>query len=150
VFDRRMIEQCVMTGVGIGALAFGLFTWLHRIADYDAGAARNLTLLFMVSYSNLHVLNCRSETRSVFRIPLKANPLLVAGVIGAQALHIAAMHVPLLQSVLGLRPVSLGEWLGVLGLASVVIVIGETYKLLRARPLARREALTQDGAAAGA
>ena len=136
--------------VPIHPLAFGLFTWLYRVADYDAAAARNLTLLFMVSYSNLHVLNCRSETRSILRIPLTSNPVLVTGVVGAQALHIAAMHVPLLQDVLGLRPVSLGEWLAVLGLASIVVVIGEAYKFLRARPLERRAALVQGDAAAGA
>lgn len=143
LFDRRMIEQCLITGLGVGVLAFGLFTWLTTVAHYDAAAARNLTLLFMVSYSNLHTLNCRSETRSLFQIPLKANPVLIAGIFGAQLLHIVAMHTPILQDVLGLQPVSVAEWLAVLGLAALVVVIGELYKLLRARPLERRAGLIE-------
>lgn len=143
LFDRLMIEQCLLVGLGIGALAFALFYWLVNAAQYEAAAARNLVLLFMVSYCNLHALNCRSETRSVFAIPLRANPTLILGVIGAQGLHIAAMHMPLFQQVLGLRPVSIVEWAGVIGLAAIVIALAEIYKLVRARPLARRARLIE-------
>ncbi len=143
LFDRLMIEQCLIIGVGIGALAFALFWWLINVANYEAPAARNLVLLFMVSYSNLHALNCRSETRSVFRISFRANPVLMLGVIAAQGLHLGAMHVPVLQDVLGLRPVSVVEWVGVLGLAAVVIVVAEAYKFMRARPLERRTLLIE-------
>src|SRR5690606_7838663 len=48
LFDRLMIEQCLLVGLGIGALAFALFYWLVNAAQYEAAAARNLVLLFMV------------------------------------------------------------------------------------------------------
>jgi P-type Ca2+ transporter type 2C len=138
VFDRQMIEQCLVIGLYVGAAAIALFAWLHLSAGYDEQAARNLTLLFLVSYSNLHVLNCRSETRSALAIPFNANPFLFAGVIGAQAVHIAAMHIPLMQEALGLSPVRLVEWVGVFALAATVLVVGELYKAVRARPRAVR------------
>lgn len=138
IFDRQMIEQCLFIGGFVGVTGLSLFAWLHFSAGYDLASARNLTLLFLVSYSNLHVLNCRSETRSAFAIPIRANPLLIAGVIGAQAVHIAAMHIPFMQDLLRIAPVSFGEWVTILALAATVLVAGESYKALFARPRAER------------
>lgn len=135
LFDRQMIEQCLLTGALVGALAFALFAWLHLTLRLDLEAARNLTLLFLVSFSNVHVLNCRSETRSAFRIPFAANPLLIAGIVAAQSVHVAAMHIPLTQQVLSLQPVSFSSWGMVTSLALIVLLVGEAYKAVRARPL---------------
>jgi P-type Ca2+ transporter type 2C len=143
IFDRQMIEQCVVMGAYVGGLSFALFAWLHLVQGVDDSAARNLTLLFMVSYSNLHVLNCRSETRSAFQVPLVANPFLILGILGAQATHVAAMHIPLMQDVLSVGPVSFGAWAGALALAGTVLLVGEAYKGLRARPLARAAAVAE-------
>jgi magnesium-transporting ATPase (P-type) len=142
IFNRQMIEQCVVMGVYVGAVSFALFVWLHLVQGLDESAARNLTLLFLVSYSNLHVLNCRSETRSLLQVPVSANPFLVAGILGAQATHVAAMHIPLMQDVLSIGPVSLGAWAGTLALAATVLLVGEGYKALRARPRAGRLAVS--------
>jgi magnesium-transporting ATPase (P-type) len=132
IFDRRMIEQCLAVGLYCGAAAFALFTWLRHSMDYDLAAARNLTLLFMVSYSNFHALNCRSETRSFFVVPIKTNPLLIASLVVTQAIHVGAMHLPLFQNALGLAPISLAEWVGVVALAASVLALGEGYKIFRA------------------
>lgn len=138
IFDRQMIEQCLLVGLYIGGLAFLIFYWLYEIQGYSEETARNLVLLFLVSFNNFQTLNCRSETRSAFSIPISANPLLIASIIGAQGLHIAAMHLPILKDVLDIRPVSIAEWASVIGLAATVFVLGEVYKLLVTRPRVRR------------
>jgi magnesium-transporting ATPase (P-type) len=142
VFDRQMIEQCLVVGVYVAAVSFALFAWLHIGQGLDEFAARNLTLLFLVSFSNLHVLNCRSETRSILQVPLAANPFLVAGIVGAQVTHVVAMHIPFMQDVLSIGSVSLGAWAGTLALAGTVLLVGEGYKALRARPRAARLAVS--------
>jgi magnesium-transporting ATPase (P-type) len=141
IFDRQMIEQCVLTGVYIGGVAFLLFGWLLGPGGYELVEARNMTLLFLVLFDNVHVLNCRSETRSVLRIPLRANPVLIATLVGAPILHGLAMHTPGLRDVLDLQPVSGAEWLFLGLLAASVLLVGEGYKIVRARPLLRRSRL---------
>lgn len=138
IFDRQMIEQCLLVGLYIGALAFILFYWLYETLGFSEAEARNLVLLFLVSFNNFHTLNCRSETRSAFTIPLNANRFLIFSIIGAQGLHVAAMHVPLTQHVLDLNPVSIREWVGAISLAATVFLLGEIYKFAIARPRARR------------
>lgn len=144
IFNRQMIEQCLLVGIYIGGLAFALFYWLYEVQGVPIAEARNLVLLFLVSFNNFHTLNCRSETRSAFAIPLSANPFLILSIIGAQSLHIAAMHIPLTQHVLDLNPVSIREWLGAVSLAATVFLLGETYKLFISRPRAKRLLATRD------
>jgi P-type Ca2+ transporter type 2C len=149
IFDRQMIEQCLLIAVYISAIAFGLFYYLHEVRGVDIASARNLTLLFLVCFNNFHAFNCRSETRSAFRVPFAANKVLILGVLGAQSIHIAAMHLPVISDVLELHPVSLVEWAAVVGLAATAVLVGEVYKLFVSRPRerARELAMTQREAA---
>jgi len=97
---------------------------------FSEPVARNLLLLLMVLFENMHVLNARSETRSVFRIPFAANPFLIFAIVAAQGLHIAAMYVPGLSDVLGVQPVSLTDWLMVAAVAASLLIVGEILKLM--------------------
>ena len=90
-----------------------------------------MILLLMVLLENVHVFNCRSETVSAFRIPLRRNLLLIAGVVSAQGIHIACMHLPFMQKVLGIAPVSYSDWLAVLAPALLLPVVMEVFKAAR-------------------
>jgi magnesium-transporting ATPase (P-type) len=142
IFNRQMIEQCLIVAVIISAVAFALFYWLYVTGGYDIGSTRNLILLFLVSFNNFHTLNCRSETRSIFTISPRNNPFLIFGVIAAQAIHIAAMQTPFFQNLLDIRAIVLNEWLTMIGLAATVLVVGELYKLTVSRPRMRRAIAT--------
>jgi magnesium-transporting ATPase (P-type) len=82
----------------------------------------------MVLFENFHVFNCRSEYRSLFRVPLRNNTVLVAGVVLMQGLHILSLHVPIMQEILDLAPVSLEQWFTCLVVAGIVIVVMEMFK----------------------
>jgi len=137
LFDRRMIVQVLAAGCYMGAAAFWFFDWcLAR--GMDEASARNLVLLLMVLFENVHVLNARSERRSALRVPLGANPFVILAIIGAQALHISALYLPGLSAVLGTQPVGLGDWILVAGLAVSLLLVVEVQKLLYGRFLGRR------------
>jgi hypothetical protein len=85
----------------------------------------------MVCFENAHVLNCRSERASVFRRRFGFNPWIPAVIFLTQAVHVGAMFLPGLRDVLGIAPVSLGEWIATLALAGVLILAAELYKRLR-------------------
>jgi len=130
IFDRRMIEQVALMGGWMGIAAFGSFWYLLEQGIPEA-EARNLVLLLMVLFENVHAFNARSERRSVFRIPFAANPFLVLAVIAAQGLHIAAMYTPGLSDVLGVAPISFPAWLSVAGVALSLMAVAEVYKVRR-------------------
>jgi magnesium-transporting ATPase (P-type) len=127
IFDRLMVERVILTATVMGGVAFALYTWLLS-QGYTMEEARNGTLLLMVLFENIHVFNCRSETRSVFRHNPMRNPILLFGTAAAQLVHIGAMYTPWLSDVLGIQPVSPQHWLELLGLALTILVVMEIQK----------------------
>ena len=131
IFDGRMIQQVLVSGTFIGVVGFLFFDWALA-HGWSENEARSALLLLMVCFENAHVFNCRSEWRSAFRCPLSANPFLIIAVLCSQGVHIAAMWMPGLSSVLRVEPVSLTTWGGIAGLAVTLVVVMEIFK--RAQP----------------
>lgn len=109
IFNRVMIERVLLSAVVIGFVAFASFYYLLN-TGMTVDAARNGTLLLMVLFENIHVMNSRSETKSVLQQSLLQNKLLIISVVGAQVLHILVMNVPIAAKVLSINPVSPLEW----------------------------------------
>jgi len=99
----------------------------------ETESARNLTLLLMVLFENVHVFNSRSETRSIFQTRFFSNPLLIIGTIVAQLIHIGSMYTPGLKDILQVSPVSFNDWLSLLALALTLLLASEGYKLIAKR-----------------
>jgi magnesium-transporting ATPase (P-type) len=134
IFDRLMIRRIIQSTLVIGVGGFVLFYWLLA-QGYDVSQARNLLLLLFVMFENVQTLACRSERQSIFRISLLGNPALVVSVLGAQAVHIAAMYVPWLRDTLDLAPISLLEWACMLLASSSLIIVSELDKAFARKSL---------------
>jgi magnesium-transporting ATPase (P-type) len=132
ILDRTMLTQVFIAGGFMGIASFALFAvMLHRGMPEDD--ARNLILVLMVLFENVYVFHCRSETRSAFAVPVSANPFVVISVVCALGLHIAVMQVPLMQDVLGIRPMPPPDWLTVVVIAGGLLALMEGYKYLSRR-----------------
>lgn len=130
IFNRLMIERVVISALVIGTVAFLVFQWLVT-RGFSLDEARNGTLLLMVLFENVHVFNCRSEVRSVFRHNPIGNPILLVGTAIAQLVHIGAMYTPWISDVLHIQPVTPQHWLELLGLALSVLIVMELHKAIR-------------------
>ena len=133
IFNRVMIERVLISAMVIGLVAFACFYYLLN-TGMSIDAARNGTLLLMVLFENIHVMNSRSETKSVLQQSLLNNKLLIISVVGAQVLHIIVMNVPLVADVLSIQPVSLLEWSQYLFISLSLLIVSEIYKRYRSRP----------------
>ncbi len=127
IFDRLMIRQTLNSGAVIGVVSAATWWWMME-KGWSESSARNLLLLLMVLFENIHAFNSRSERTSVFRVPLKNNPILVVGVMGALALHLASLYAPFLSGVLETQPVFASEFLVLLGLAILLLISSEVFK----------------------
>ena len=136
IFNHIMIERIMVNAIVMGCLAFALFKW-----QIDSGVAeqeaRNMTLLLMVLFENVHVLNSRSEKLSIFKQYFFGNKFLLFGMLAAQGIHIMAMYTPGLRELLELSPVSLHQWSGLLGIALLLIVVDELHKYIMHKSNAR-------------
>jgi hypothetical protein len=62
-------------------------------------------------------------------IPFRNNFFLVGGVVAVQFMHLIAMHIPILNQVLDIRPVSFETWIVSALSALSIIMVMEIYKL---------------------
>ncbi|WP_182865356.1 cation-translocating P-type ATPase [Rhodopirellula sp. JC639] len=123
IFNRLMIERTAIAAVTMGVIGFGTFRWFlpDAATEADVAAARNTLLLLMVLFENVHIGNCRSETKSALVMSPLRSPILLAGAITAFCIHLAAMHTPLGRYVLGAQPIDANQW-GILILLSLTIL----------------------------
>lgn len=127
IFDRLMLERLIVSALWMGIMAFGLFSLVLAMGNSE-NDARNLTLMLMVLFENVHALNSRSERNSLLRMPMLSNPLLLFGIVLAQGIHIGASYTPGLSQALGISPIGLGQWLILLSAASTLLFIDEYHK----------------------
>lgn len=134
IFNKRMVTRVTLNALFIGFAGFGVFAWLIG-HGYDTAAARNILLLLMVLFENAQVLNSRSENRSLLRLPFFSNPLLIVGIVLAQLLQVAAMHLSPLQGLLALAPIDAATWGALLALTMLLLIANEAEKKMRAHSL---------------
>lgn len=132
IFNKIMISRVVVGGLYMGISAFAVFYTLLQFG-YEEDMARNITLLLMVLFENVHVFNSRTENHSIFNINHAKNRFLWMSVIIAQGVHIVSMYNPFMQSVLKVQPVSLEMWIRLLFIALVLMVVMELEKYFRAK-----------------
>ena len=139
IFNRLMIERTIVAALVMGFMGFGAFWWMIR-AGWTEEAARNALLLLMVLFENIHIGNCRSETKSALRLSPFRSPILLGGALIALSLHLGIMFVPLGQTVLHVEPIGLTTLAGLSALALSVFIAMEIHKWTWAMRERRRAA----------
>jgi P-type Ca2+ transporter type 2C len=132
IFNRLMLRRIIIAGFYIGIVAFVLFSFLLE-QGHSEESARNITLLLMVLFENVHVFNARTEYNFLHKIGYKSSTMLIILVIFTQLLHIACMHIPFMQNILSTQPVSFEIWLELLGIAIGLVLVMEIDKWIKKR-----------------
>jgi len=130
IVSRALWERTVLTGVTMALGSLWLFVWaIDRGLSEDAQRGAALTT-FVVAMA-LHAYNARSERRSIVASDPRTNPLLLGAVLGALAIHVAALHWGPTQALLRIAPVGLDAWGRMLVVALAVVAVSEAHKRLR-------------------
>lgn len=129
IFNTVMLQRIAVGGLYMAIGAFVVYS-MALSTGQSVEEARNVTLLLMVLFENMHVFNSRTESRMLHRLNHWQNPLLLLSVFITQAIHIGAMNFPLTQNLLELQPVGVGDWAELLLLAAGLVLVMEATKLL--------------------
>lgn len=129
IFNALMLRRIFVGGLYIGLVSFALF-YIFLKSGASVESARNSILLLMVLFENVHVFNARSEINYLYKIGYRSSMFLVLWVIFTQLLHISCMHIPFMQNLLSLQPVTLDIWLKLAIVAIGLLVVMEVDKWL--------------------
>lgn len=133
IFNKELFKEVFLSGFFIGMVVFGVWFYLIRVAKMDPYVARGHIVVLMVFMQNIHVLNCRSEKESAFKISLRSNPLIAFSIIGSIVLQFIIMEVPLFSTFLQTTTVPIPMMIVLFLLSGIVLVVMEIYKAIRRR-----------------
>jgi Ca2+-transporting ATPase len=138
VITGRMWSDIVVVGVVMAVGTLGVMDWAlpgGLVTGGEGGGLRHAqTLAFttLVLYQLFNALNARFEDRSAFR-RLLANRWLWLALLLSVGLQVAVVHAPFLQRAFRTAPLSPGDWLVCVAVASSVLWVIELKKLLTRR-----------------
>lgn len=130
LFNKDLFLEIVISGLFIGIVVF--VVWLILLGrGVNVNVARGYIMILMVFMQNIHVLNCRSEKDSTFKISLLSNPMIIITIIGSILLQIIVMEVPLFSTFLKTSTVPYTDMFELLLFSSLILILMETYKFIR-------------------
>ena len=131
LFDRLLIDEVLISGFSIGLIVFIVFLTLINILHMEVSVARGYIMALMVFMQNIHVLNCRSETLSIFNNPLKNNFLIIFSITSSLLLQIIVMNVEVFSNFLQTSSIPVSHLFILFLISLPILLIMETYKKLR-------------------
>ncbi len=130
LFNKELISEVLTAGIFIGVLVFAVWIYLIKQINMDVNVARGYIMALMVFIQNMHVLNCRSESESFFKIKFN-NPLIIFSIIGSILLQVIVMGVPFLSALLKTKSIPLLHLIYLFDLSLIILVVIEIYKFIK-------------------
>jgi len=128
IFNDLLIKEVLLSGIFTGMIVFLFFKYLLS-TGMELVMVRSYVMLLMVFMQNIHTINCRSESRSVFKIPLRDNKFVVFGIIGVIILQMIVTHNEALSHILKLEPIPFSDIFLTFILALPILFIMEIFKI---------------------
>jgi cation-transporting ATPase F len=132
ILTRELIGRLFIVGLLTLAGAFGLFEWeLNRGAA--VAEARTVAVNVFVMIELFYLFNCRSLTKSVFRLGFFSNPLLFGGVAIMLVLQVMFTYLPVMNLMFHSAPIGFGAWGRILAVSVIASLVVGVEKWLRRR-----------------
>merc|ERR1712100_533852 len=95
IFTSEMSFSIVLTAFVMVFGTLGMF--YYHLGEDNLAEASTISFTTFVMFQMFNAMNCRSETRSAFKIGLSNNRFFVGAIIGCILMQLAAIYVPFLQ-----------------------------------------------------
>ena len=130
IFNKELLTEVLVAGLTIGLIVFGVWYYLVNVVNMEIHLARGYIMVLMVFLQNMHVLNCRSEKTSIFKMPFN-NPLILITIVGAIILQVIVMEVPFLSEFLNTTTVPAVDMLKLFVFSLIIILVMEIFKFIK-------------------
>ncbi len=133
---RRPEEKTINRDIMLNVVYVSAFMAIGTLAIFSLNIqntirAQTLAFVTMASFQVFNSLNCRSQTKSIFKVGFFTNRYLLLAIIASLILQFAATSIPVLQTALGTTALSLQDWITAILISSSVLVADEIRKLIR-------------------
>ena len=127
IVDGQMLRRIVLVAV---VMTCGTLYLFKDYVGVDMTKAWTISLTTLAVFQWFNAWNCRSDDKSIFQMNPFSNKYLIGATAIVVVLQILAVYNPLLQTILHTAPLTLGEWMTILAVASSILVVEEMRKFL--------------------
>lgn len=143
--NKYLIDRSSAIRMFLMALPMMIFTLLVFNSAYEENIAKawTLSLTLLAIFQWFNAWNCRSDTKSVFKMnPLK-NKYLIGGTLVAFLCQLLAVYHPFFQTFLRTVPLSFSDWIVLTILATSILVVDEIRKIFVRRSKSSEKKMTK-------
>lgn len=123
----------------LGTIA--LYMWELIVKNADHATAQTVAFVSIISFELFHIFNAKSFDSTVFSRQTFTNWVLYVGYGLSIVVTLAALYWAPFSNILGTVPLSLGQWLSVLVMGSVVLIFVEIQKTILTAEIKERNSL---------
>lgn len=131
LFNKMLFKETFVAGISIGLLVFLVWSCLINVFEVPVDIARGYIMALMVFIQNVHVLNCRSEKRSIFHISIKSNAFIIISISISIVLQIIVMEVDFLSTFLQTTTIPFWHLIILFLMATIILFIMELFKKIQ-------------------
>lgn len=131
LFTPFLMARIIVPGVLKAIIIFVLYFVLENM--YDATIASGAVFVTLSIIELLFAFICRSDRKSVFKIGLLTNKLMLLCMLGAILLQVAIVTIPVLSSWLRVPQMPLGVHIAVICIAICTAILFEFVKIILAK-----------------
>jgi len=128
LLTKEMKALIFMIGIITDVFLLVLFFWLLKYSGYEMPHIRSVIFAGLTIDSLFYVFSCKSLKRNLWRINLFSNKFLIFAWLFGVIMLLAALYIPLLQTLLRTVPLGVFDWGLVLGLGLLNIILIEATK----------------------
>jgi Ca2+-transporting ATPase len=129
LLDRAFLHLTLLTGFLTASVSLGAFAYEWYV-DGSLEQARDAAFTTLVFAELLRAFGARSGTRTVWQVGLFSNLKLFLVVAISLSIQYGIHHIPALQALFGIEPVTLEQCLAWTGIGFVPVIILELRKLI--------------------
>jgi magnesium-transporting ATPase (P-type) len=124
ILSGILITRILLVSALMLAAVFSVFTW-QKSAGYPVDVARTVAVNLFIMIELTYLFNCRSLTRSMFKIGLLSNPWVLLGSGLMIILQLLFTYTPVMNKVFHSAPIASTDWLLIIAIAvAVYFIIG--------------------------
>lgn len=129
LFNRNFIKLTLFTGLLTAGVTLGVFAY-ELYVDNSLEQARDAAFTTLVIAELLRAFGARSEQRTLWQMGLFSNMRLFLVVAVSFALQLAIHHVPMLQMLFQIEPITLSQCMGWIAVGFIPLIVLELRKVI--------------------
>ncbi len=133
VLSRNVISSIILIGIVWAVCSITLYYYGMMTAAPGVDAltrARTLAFTGFVIFQLIHVLNCRSQTLSLFELRPFSNRWLMYSIAGLVLAQVAIVYIPFAQAAFHTTSITAVDWAVIVAISLSALVVEEFRKIL--------------------